>query len=980
MRLKYLKILFLFLVGYVLFAQQNDPWESISKRPIPNGGPPLSEFYHPPTSISEQMKFKPSNTEYKIVEDGYRVTSKGQDNDKGGFIVIQTTRDGQIAFLKGMADIIIPRLRYYAGLAEQNGDYERKSKIENDITIARNMLQAAEQGDEEKLNVLAQQCSPIILGLVDTIKNMPAKRPKGADRFYFQLPQSWYDGDPAGIPHIRALPNPPSGESGAKSSGGGTSTDSSEVMYRSPTTVYLQVVHHKDDCGDQMWTETDVVYNLTVDGNTYTTGQLSQDDNDFDCDVEFAVYGSGSSCSIQLDAWDTDGGWTGDDHIDLRWGSGYTPTITYNYSTKLWSGDATVPYTRGDDGDDWAKCWFSIASSYDDDEGQRNTSWHYSESNYRSGCMWGGSSLTYAPVLQNNGGNRYEDCQTYNNQYYKFYVQSGDYFCVSTDPFQGGGITEENIDLYLYDPDNSLRASSTNSGTGADQVCFTADKTGWWYVRTYTPSGYQTWFDIWFSNQLQNDYNVVGVGPVSSPWSDRGYLVYRYSDGSDVSYNYEDTEDWYKLYLAASSGRRITVTMTPQSGSRDFDLYVYYPSGSLLGSSLNWGDATETVSGNASGAGWYYFKVDYWSGDGGYYVFSIDTACIDYSGTFKSQSITPPPSVCEYQWSRVIYNQTLNNGSITLKILDGSGTPISGYTHSSSSDGNIIWDLSGLSTEDYPSIRLEADFTTCGGPYPELHNWEVKWSQYGTGSQAIWVGGVSTAWSNSNNWYCNMPPDATKDVVISNVYIDTYMPTVDITTAVCRDITVGSTTTLTISGTNYLTCRSVTIEGEGEIVFSGSGSMDVSGNWTNNGAFTAGTGTVTFIGSATKDIQGSTPTKFYNLITTGGTTRINLSTSVLNNFTNGAIFQQQGNELDISGNFTNNGTFTAGTNGITLFNGSSDQSISGSVQPQFYYLYLNKSGSHLILNRNISVESIEDFSQPTASVMRLNGHMVDYGP
>jgi len=225
-----------------------------------------------------------------------------------------------------------------------------------------------------------------------------------------------------------------------------------------------------------------------------------------------------------------------------------------------------------------------------------------------------------------------------------------------------------------------------------------------------------------------------------------------------------------------------------------------------------------------------------------------------------------------------------------------------------------------------------------------------------------------------------MPPDATKDVVISNVYIDTYMPTVNITTAVCRDITVGSTTTLTISGTNHLTCRSVTIEGEGEIVFSGSGSMDVSGNWTNNGAFTAGTGTVTFIGSATKDIQGSTPTKFYNLITTGGTTRINLSTSVLNNFTNGATFQQQGNELDISGNFTNNGTFTAGTNGITLFNGSSDQSISGSVQPQFYYLYLNKSGSHLILNRNISVESIEDFSQPTASVMRLNGHMVDYGP
>ncbi len=972
MRLKYTKLmmLMLFMLG-VLWGEQ-DYWESISKRPTPNGGPPLREFYRPQTEISDQMRFvgPQGGVQVQEVRDGFRVvsdTTTGPDNR--GFIVPQASRQKQVAYLRGMADLIIPRLKYRLALAQQDGDFELAEQIENDITLARRMLEAAENGDEEKLNILAQQCSPVIIGLVDTVKKMPAVKPPDADRFYFQIPEHWKTNKPPIlIPTVkRDGTNPPLARS-------------VESMYRSPTTIYVQVVHHKDDAGDQMWTETDIVYNITLCGWTYTTGEISSDDNDFDCDVMVAATTTNSSEVISLEAWDSDGGWTGDDQLDLRWGSGYTAYITYYCDTKLWSGDATVPYTRGDDSDDWAKCWFSISSSYDDDVGQRATSWHFVEDGYRSGDVINDGWQYTATVIQNNGGQVYEAYQFYSDQYYKFYVQSGDYFCITIDPFSGGGVTEEDIDLYLYDPDNLLRGSSTNGGGSADQVCITADKTGWWYIRTNAATGYASWFDMWFSDQLVNDYNVVGVGPVSSPWSDRGYLVHYYSDGSQSCYYYKDEDDWYKVYLPASSGRRLRVIMTPQSGSRDFDLYVYRPDGSLLGSSLNAGDASETVTGEASAAGWYYFKVHYFSGDGGYYTFSLDTACIDYSGTYTSQNITPPPSGCEYQWSQIVYNQTLNSGTIVLEILDGSGSPIPGYSYSSSSDGTVIWNLSGLNTEDYPSIRLRANFSTCGGPYPQLHDWEVKWNQYGTGSQAIWIGGVSTAWSNPNNWYCNMPPDATKDVIISTVYIDTYMPTVDITTAVCRDIAIGTGTTLTISGSNKLTCRDVTIESGGEIDMTGSGAMDVSGNWTNDGLFNCGTGTVTFTGTAVKNIQGTNATTFYNLTVAGGTVQLQLDAYVDGDFVNNATFDQQGHTFYVRGDFTNNGTFSAGTGGITYFDGSSDQNIYGSTEPQFYNLYLNKAGTAVILNQNISVYDIEDFSAPSGSSMRLNGYRVHYGP
>ena len=86
----------------------------------------------------------------------------------------------------------------------------------------------------------------------------------------------------------------------------------------------------------------------------------------------------------------------------------------------------------------------------------------------------------------------------------------------------------------------------------------------------------------------------------------------------------------------------------------------------------------------------------------------------------------------------------------------------------------------------------------------------------------------------------------------------------------CTDIVVGGTlnlNTATVTGV-----RNVTIQ-PGGTVNGGSGSIAVTGNWSNTGSFVAGTGTVSFVDNAacapTSTITGSTT--FFNLSLAGST-------------------------------------------------------------------------------------------------------------
>ncbi len=109
-----------------------------------------------------------------------------------------------------------------------------------------------------------------------------------------------------------------------------------------------------------------------------------------------------------------------------------------------------------------------------------------------------------------------------------------------------------------------------------------------------------------------------------------------------------------------------------------------------------------------------------------------------------------------------------------------------------------------------------------------------------------------------------------------------------------------------------------------------SGTFNVSGNWTGNGTFTAGTGTVTFTGAANSTLSGTSPNTFYNLSLNKDETNDSLV------FTSGDTVTVENNMtitrgmLDL-GTWTHNlllgGALTIGTNGRWTKHGSLTQYV-----------------------------------------------------
>jgi|GEM_PF-1460677 len=162
----------------------------------------------------------------------------------------------------------------------------------------------------------------------------------------------------------------------------------------------------------------------------------------------------------------------------------------------------------------------------------------------------------------------------------------------------------------------------------------------------------------------------------------------------------------------------------------------------------------------------------------------------------------------------------------------------------------------------------------------------------GACANGIWTGATSTNWNTTTNWCNNTIPTAAIDVFISTGVPN--QPTIG-AAAVCRNISLGSGATLTISGANTLA---------------------VSGNWTNNGGtLIPNTSTVTF-NAASQTIGGTSATTFNN-VTYSGTTLASVSSAI-----------------SLSGNLTvSSGTFASSS--TVTFTGSAPQTISGAGATSF---------------------------------------------
>lgn len=166
-----------------------------------------------------------------------------------------------------------------------------------------------------------------------------------------------------------------------------------------------------------------------------------------------------------------------------------------------------------------------------------------------------------------------------------------------------------------------------------------------------------------------------------------------------------------------------------------------------------------------------------------------------------------------------------------------------------------------------------------------------------------------------------------------------------------------------VTGTTSLIMNHVIIDAGATLhaatgTFPQSSSTYVSGNFTNNGTLDPGTGTFYFQfanGSGNNQSVNAGASPFYNLTVnkTSGTVTVLNNITVLNDFTIAAGTWSAGTfTLNVGGDFSNSGTFTAGT-GLVLLNGNINQNLNAGTS-SFYNFTVNKAAGDVYLQSNVT--------------------------
>ncbi len=234
---------------------------------------------------------------------------------------------------------------------------------------------------------------------------------------------------------------------------------------------------------------------------------------------------------------------------------------------------------------------------------------------------------------------------------------------------------------------------------------------------------------------------------------------------------------------------------------------------------------------------------DFPVGDSNYYApFSLlvtgtpsGNGYIDVSTTAAQPSTASGLSQTKYinrKWSisnNGVAGVTIYSPGCTFVDADKVGSPATGslklrkftvntwYTTNGTTTGNTIT-ATGLSTAGlYASSDFYVGEDDCSS------------------TNAVWLGSTSTDWNTATNWCSGAVPTSATDVTIPSS--PTMQPVIGSAGGACKNITIQSGASLTISGAYTL---------------------DLKADWTNSGTFNAGTGTVTFTGTSAQTITGAT--------------------------------------------------------------------------------------------------------------------------
>ena len=155
------------------------------------------------------------------------------------------------------------------------------------------------------------------------------------------------------------------------------------------------------------------------------------------------------------------------------------------------------------------------------------------------------------------------------------------------------------------------------------------------------------------------------------------------------------------------------------------------------------------------------------------------------------------------------------------------------------------WSYSGScrfynTSNGYRYSRSDAVVTSCGVT-PGTPNANKPQCQLVIVGDTEWTGTIDTDWANPGNWTRGVPNEF-MDAIIPELVPN--FPNITSSPAICKDINIAVAASLTISGSNTL---------------------QVHGNWSNEGTFTANTSTVDFLGRNLSTLDGGSNQVFHNL-------------------------------------------------------------------------------------------------------------------
>ena len=206
-----------------------------------------------------------------------------------------------------------------------------------------------------------------------------------------------------------------------------------------------------------------------------------------------------------------------------------------------------------------------------------------------------------------------------------------------------------------------------------------------------------------------------------------------------------------------------------------------------------------------------------------YAAVTDNNTCTSLSRTSQLVSVTPtstPTVTISADRSSPVCTGTLV--TFTAVPTNGGTTPVYQWKINSTNAGsdNPVFSTSALNSSDVVSVSMTSN-VICPSTNPATSS-GLSFTVTGTNT---WTGSVGGQWSLGSNWACGTVPTSTVNVSIPN---GASIVISDPTTALAKNVNIGSTGSLTISNT---------------------GSLQVYGNWTDAGTFVPNSGTVVFAGS-----------------------------------------------------------------------------------------------------------------------------------